>query len=261
MVSEDTTLKLRVGERIIPLADGEYVLGRAADCDIILDDSDASRRHARVVVRDQAVVIEDLASRNGVLVNQVRVFDPTELRPGDRVMLGGTNVVLTATSFGLEGPLRAQPPVSEVLERASISSALTDRRSVYAVLVEGCDRALADGEISDAEFATSSLFMSIEGGVRRGVLADDDDVANVTRLALRLALVTGRRRWLDRLVDVHTKLHRVVSEEVVLRIESLPFWPSRAIVVAHLRAFEGDSHEPTLAEAAVLERFGLLLEN
>lgn len=260
MVPRNETLKLRVGEHIVPLTDGDYVLGRSAGCDIVLDDGDASRRHARLVVRGEAVVIEDLASRNGVLVNQVRVFDPTELLPGDRAVLGSTEVVLTTTSFGLEDRQTA-PPEGEVVERAALSSAMTDRRSVYAILVEGCDKALAEGEISDAEFATSSLFMSIEGGARRGFGASDEDLDNVTRLSLRLALVTGRRRWLDRLVEVHTKLGSVVSEDVVLRIESLPFWPTRSIIVDHLETFAQDDKRPTLAESAVLERFALLLEN
>src|SRR5271165_5668104 len=51
----------------------ETVIGRAADAGIRLDDDGVSRKHARVVQRDNQVWIEDLESANGTFVNDGRV--------------------------------------------------------------------------------------------------------------------------------------------------------------------------------------------
>src|SRR5262249_35694659 len=58
-------------ERTIVLADGENIIGRDPDCDVWLDASGVSRRHARLdVARDGAIVtLEDLGSKNGTFVD------------------------------------------------------------------------------------------------------------------------------------------------------------------------------------------------
>jgi serine/threonine-protein kinase len=52
-----------------PLKSGVNVLGRAADCDVVLKSRDVSKRHCQILVRDDQVTIEDLGSINGTLVN------------------------------------------------------------------------------------------------------------------------------------------------------------------------------------------------
>jgi pSer/pThr/pTyr-binding forkhead associated (FHA) protein len=71
------------------LYDG-VVIGRAPECDLALDDPLVSRRHARVLVSDLGVAIEDLDSSNGVYVNGVGRRDVTPLHPGDVIQIGAT---------------------------------------------------------------------------------------------------------------------------------------------------------------------------
>ena len=55
--------------RHVDLESGEtYVMGRSADCDIVVEDRASSRRHARVQVgtTDDTASIEDLDSRNAL---------------------------------------------------------------------------------------------------------------------------------------------------------------------------------------------------
>jgi hypothetical protein len=52
---------------------GPWHLGRGADCEILLDDPGASRRHAVVFFKGPLVVLRDLESRNGTFVNGVRI--------------------------------------------------------------------------------------------------------------------------------------------------------------------------------------------
>ncbi|MGP0100803.1 MAG: FHA domain-containing protein [Solirubrobacteraceae bacterium] len=68
-------------------AQDDLLIGRDPGCDIGLHDATVSRRHARLVFRDSAWVIQDLASKNGVTVNGTHV-GRCQLQPGDRVGLG-----------------------------------------------------------------------------------------------------------------------------------------------------------------------------
>lgn len=65
----------------------ELFVGRHEDCDVVLSDPSVSRRHARLVFRDESWILVDLESTNGTLVNGERVTR-CALRPGDRLMLG-----------------------------------------------------------------------------------------------------------------------------------------------------------------------------
>jgi hypothetical protein len=65
----------------------ELVIGRAAVCDIVLEDRTVSRRHARLACRDGTWIVHDLDSTNGTFVNGATV-GRCQLRPGDRLCLG-----------------------------------------------------------------------------------------------------------------------------------------------------------------------------
>jgi FHA domain-containing protein/lactonase family protein with 7-bladed beta-propeller len=74
--------------------DGELILGRAEKgAGSLGGDQELSRRHARVSRReDGQLVIEDLGSTNGTLVNGQRISAPTPLRPGDAITVGETKL-------------------------------------------------------------------------------------------------------------------------------------------------------------------------
>lgn len=65
----------------------EAVVGRDPGCDLVLDVSDVSRRHARIREDPPGHVVEDLGSTNGTFVGAERVKERT-LAPGDFVRLG-----------------------------------------------------------------------------------------------------------------------------------------------------------------------------
>lgn len=69
------------------------VIGRDADCDIILDTREVSRRHARVLVSGDRVGIEDLGSTNGLKVRG-RQVPRVRLDPGQVVVLGDRTLML-----------------------------------------------------------------------------------------------------------------------------------------------------------------------
>ncbi|MEX2458796.1 MAG: DUF3662 and FHA domain-containing protein [Actinomycetota bacterium] len=62
-------------------------IGRMSDCDIVLADSGASRRHAEVRRDGDRFVVADLGSTNGTLVNESKITE-RELEEGDRITIG-----------------------------------------------------------------------------------------------------------------------------------------------------------------------------
>ncbi|MCH8241414.1 MAG: FHA domain-containing protein [Planctomycetes bacterium] len=73
-----------------------YTLGRALSNDIVIEDMLSSRNHAMLTVRDsiQQVFIEDLKSRNGTWVNEVRVARRSRLTDGASIRIGATVYLL-----------------------------------------------------------------------------------------------------------------------------------------------------------------------
>jgi pSer/pThr/pTyr-binding forkhead associated (FHA) protein len=75
--------------RCYPLGE-ELTVGRAAGCQVTLDDTYVSQIHARVFIRDGQVYVEDLGSTNGTYLNRTKVAGPMLLGPGDRLQVGST---------------------------------------------------------------------------------------------------------------------------------------------------------------------------
>ncbi len=66
-------------------------VGRLPECDVVLPDPGASRRHAEIRRTGDRFEIVDLGSTNGTMVNG-RYVRAAELRDGDRVTIGGTTL-------------------------------------------------------------------------------------------------------------------------------------------------------------------------
>ena len=68
----------------------EQTVGRAAGCQITLDDTYVSQLHARVFSKDGGWYVEDLGSTNGTYLNSKRVSGALAVKRGDRVKIGAT---------------------------------------------------------------------------------------------------------------------------------------------------------------------------
>jgi hypothetical protein len=79
----------------VDLAASVAVLGRDPACDIVLNDSKCSRRHAVVEEGPEGLVVRDTGSANGIYVNEQRV-ERALLRPGDTLRLGDARLKLLA---------------------------------------------------------------------------------------------------------------------------------------------------------------------
>ena len=68
----------------------EQTVGRAAGCQITLDDTYVSQLHARVFTKDGSWYVEDLGSTNGTYLNTKRVSAALAVKRGDRIKIGAT---------------------------------------------------------------------------------------------------------------------------------------------------------------------------
>lgn len=87
-------------QREFVLAEGEWLIGRAPDCQVCLDDATVSRHHARLRIVGQEAVLEDMDSKNGTFVSGRRIVAPTTLASGDAVLFGSV-----ALTFRVKDPL------------------------------------------------------------------------------------------------------------------------------------------------------------
>jgi hypothetical protein len=87
----------RVPSLALPTGGGTRMLvGRAPNCDCVLPEDCVSRRHAQLWREGERWFLRDMGSRNGTRVNGMSVIEAIEVRPGDRVSLGGATYRLRA---------------------------------------------------------------------------------------------------------------------------------------------------------------------
>jgi DNA-binding winged helix-turn-helix (wHTH) protein len=79
-----------VGDREIALAPGTHIVGRSPDVAICVDDSGVSRQHARITIGSDGAKLEDLASKNGTVLDGSRIEGPTALKDGSMIVVGAT---------------------------------------------------------------------------------------------------------------------------------------------------------------------------
>jgi len=71
---------------------GPVVVGRAPGADIVIAASFVSGRHARFSRIGENLLIEDLGSTNGTVVNGAPITGPTQLEEGDRIGIGDVTI-------------------------------------------------------------------------------------------------------------------------------------------------------------------------
>jgi predicted component of type VI protein secretion system len=100
----------------VPL-EGVVEVGREPGMQLLLDeDSQVSRRHARISAQGGSVVVEDLGSTNGTYVNDQPISTPRSLKPGDKVRVGLTVIELRTRQQVAARPsaVQARPALTAV---------------------------------------------------------------------------------------------------------------------------------------------------
>ena len=197
------------------LGTGSLLLGRLPECDVMLEDSLASRMHARVSVQDTRVVIEDLHSTNGVYVNERRVVRGTVLRHGDRILIGTTEISLLESRQSLGQDLRISEPQPQSVARARPPSRVeipsTARADALEMIGGVAERLAAVGNLEEAELVLSGHLRGILTGANSGLPVPSDLTTSASRYALELARWNRQQFWVDYVVELHLSARLVMS--------------------------------------------------
>ncbi len=110
----------RVGDQDarFELGEGLHILGRAAECSVVLAESSISRRHAELEYASGRARVRDLGSHNGTRVNGNAIDGWRNIGPGDQLTLG-------RASFTVGGGLDSQALMTIVGDHQSNGVAIT----------------------------------------------------------------------------------------------------------------------------------------
>ncbi|MBT6176488.1 MAG: DUF4388 domain-containing protein [Deltaproteobacteria bacterium] len=109
---------------------GELLVGRSADLDLVLSEEMVSRKHAKMKIQGDSMVLTDLGSTNGTYVNgeKIRRHDVTL---GDRLLLGTSIIrVIEASDMTIDEAIRddadaVRQMMSEISEKNVESITMT----------------------------------------------------------------------------------------------------------------------------------------
>jgi pSer/pThr/pTyr-binding forkhead associated (FHA) protein len=114
MTSQNYQLVMRTGpesDRVFELQLGVLTIGRDSSNEITINDSEVSRKHARLTAQAGGYILEDLGSTNGTFVNGQRLLGPHLLRAGELILLG-ENVSLTFEAAQFDPDATVVAPVN-----------------------------------------------------------------------------------------------------------------------------------------------------
>lgn len=119
----------------VALPPGETLLGRHPECIFRFNDPGVSRRHARLIHRQDEVFVEDLGSANGTLLNGRTVAAPIRLCHGDVITIGTKDIKIHFSDpYGEEATVRVALLAKTAAERSKqprIGSRTTEMPAVH----------------------------------------------------------------------------------------------------------------------------------
>lgn len=225
--------RLRYLAHDLELPAGEFVVGRSAECQLSVDDPLVSRRHALFKVGRDVVSVEDLGSRNGVVVNGAKIDSARDLGDSDKITIGSQDMTLHRYEEGSKpaphdeeyrratqtlgamsvGELRGgiEPTVADEPSKSGSSRTVNSFRLLGGV----ADKALAMGRAEEAERILQSLLFEILHRAREGGTIDTDAAEHAARYAARLAGATAKGAWVDYVFDLYTVVRRPLPAHII----------------------------------------------
>ena len=225
------------GDTDLAVTEGSILIGRAQDCDIVFPDPLISRRHARIIVSAEDVLVEDLLSANGVYVNGARVDRVQALHDGDRVLVATREIsVFDPQRSGSEASphkLQARPPranfdpptprqttpapmITPSASQNAIPSGPTQKAVPFLLLGKMVDKFVAAGRVADAERVVHDHMMRVLEGARAALVVPQEVCDSAGEQAMKLAQASRNGRWVNYAVELHMRAHRVMSESVAV---------------------------------------------
>ena len=191
MVAESgTAFLVKVGTNREIALKPETSFGRHADCDVLLTEGHASRRHAKLLLMPDGAWIEDLGSSNGTFINGSRINGRVRIANGDRLRFD-------VEEYDFRMPVRAMQPIvpdeNKTMYRAPEAAAVVAEASSGVHKRPGAwadPDALGDGGANKTRF--------IEPAQMKQMVNNSPIVANPTAVdGPHLQVVSGSRSGLN----------------------------------------------------------------
>ncbi len=150
------------------------LIGRNETCDLVVDDSQVSRRHCQILWDGVYCTLEDLGSTNGTFINGQRLQAAYALRPGDKVQVA--NVIFQfadpqATLVGHKWPkLKIERPTRRVSVNGEAVELSTKEYTLLLYLDDHSDRICSREDISKAvwpEYEGNVFDYQVESLIKR----------------------------------------------------------------------------------------------
>jgi len=208
---------LRQGAREVVLDRPVLTLGRSASCEVQLSSALVSRRHARLTLTHLGVTVEDLASRNGVYVNSIRVVGSARLKLGDRLAIGDEVLVFEEREEktdpgGATAQSATRPREGFVEDEGALA---TNSADVFQLLASVVDKALALGRGEEAERVIAAHLHAALHDAVSGHGVSLDIARTAAGYAVKLASATGKVAWVDHAVKLYDALGLVLPLALV----------------------------------------------
>ena len=207
--------KYQGGEFPLP-DDGEIVIGRSSELDMVLVEDMVSRRHAKIAVEDGDIFLEDLGSTNGSFVNGEKI-SRTKLGEGDRILIG-TSIIKVVASDGSASAVDAKAKMDAAAASARPSPGSTMTGSIAEValpdLLQLFSASKKTGVLQiTTETDVGSIYLE-EGMVQFAVVNGDESVP--PEKAFYRVLV-----WDKGTFDLLPKVERSFPTEIKSSVEGL----------------------------------------
>jgi predicted component of type VI protein secretion system len=221
--------RLRYLQHDLELNEGTFAVGRNASCQLSLDDPLVSRRHAIFEHQGGHVTIEDLNSRNGVIVNGHRIESKVNLNVGDRILIGSQELTLLAARDGAQvsgggvgkmtlpkmkvsTPSSGFPPVQI---ESDPEPSMVRRADQFKLLSGVAEKALAMGKAGEAERLLASALADVIEATRAGRPLPPTLVDQAAKFSAKLATATGKGGWADYVIELYAAQKRPCPAHVI----------------------------------------------
>jgi hypothetical protein len=213
-----SSFAIRGGSIDVQLPEGETVLGRALDCGIVIDSPVVSRRHAAMVIRGDEVVLRDLGSRNGLVINGNPLRGEAKLSKGDLFSIGDIEFLLIRRQPALEAGERSSlsPPVAGDPTRPSVPPTTeTSQASAFDLLRAVADKAIALGSSQEVVRLLGRHIQVTHEAVSRGRSVDEAQVLAAATYSIRVGALARDPTWIVLALEMLASRRLVPAADVV----------------------------------------------